>query len=74
MTSFRANVPQYTVEVDRDEDADRSASTVDQVFSALGGYLGSTYVDQFNKFGRTFQVYVQARCAVPPAAARTCRT
>ena len=29
------------------------------MFSALAGYLGSTYVDQFNKFGRVFQVYVQ---------------
>jgi len=30
------------------------------VFSALSGYVGSSYVTQFNKFGRTFQVYVQA--------------
>jgi hydrophobic/amphiphilic exporter-1 (mainly G- bacteria), HAE1 family len=34
--------------------------TVDQVFSALSGYLGSAYVDQFTKFGRTFQIYIQA--------------
>jgi HAE1 family hydrophobic/amphiphilic exporter-1 len=34
--------------------------TLDQVFSALGGYLGSSYVDQFNLFGRTFQIYVRA--------------
>src|SRR5262249_29160553 len=34
--------------------------TLDQVFSALAGYLGSAYVDQFNLFGRTFQIYVQA--------------
>src|SRR5262249_23869215 len=33
--------------------------TLDQVFSALAGYLGSSYVDQFNKFGRVFQIYVQ---------------
>jgi HAE1 family hydrophobic/amphiphilic exporter-1 len=33
------------------------------VFSALTGYLGSAYVDQFNKFGRTFQIYVQADAA-----------
>jgi multidrug efflux pump subunit AcrB len=30
------------------------------VFQALSSYLGSTYVNQINKFGRTFQVYVQA--------------
>ena len=29
------------------------------MFSALAGYLGSSYVDQFNKFGRVFQIYVQ---------------
>jgi hydrophobic/amphiphilic exporter-1 (mainly G- bacteria), HAE1 family len=34
--------------------------TTDQVFSTLSSYLGSTYVNQFNKFGRTFQVYAQA--------------
>jgi HAE1 family hydrophobic/amphiphilic exporter-1 len=34
--------------------------TTDQVFQALAGYLGSSYVDQFNKFGRVFQIYVQA--------------
>jgi HAE1 family hydrophobic/amphiphilic exporter-1 len=52
-------VPQYTVEVDRVK-AQTLHVTVDQVFSALAGYLGSSYVDQFNKFGRTFQIYVQA--------------
>jgi HAE1 family hydrophobic/amphiphilic exporter-1 len=30
------------------------------VFSVLSSYLGSTYVNQFNKFGQVFQVYVQA--------------
>ena len=34
--------------------------SLDQVFAALAGYLGSSYVDQFNKFGRVFQIYVQA--------------
>ena len=34
--------------------------TVDQVFSTLATYLGSTYVGQFNKFGRVFQIYAQA--------------
>ena len=33
--------------------------TTDQVFSTLATYLGSSYVDQFNKFGRVFQIYVQ---------------
>jgi len=57
--SFRSNVPQYTVSVDRVK-TEALKLTTDQVFSALSGYLGSSYVDQFNKFGRTFQIYVQA--------------
>jgi len=59
MAPFRSSVPQYTIEVDRIK-TENLRLTVDQVFSALGGYLGSSYVDQFNKFGRTFQIYVQA--------------
>jgi HAE1 family hydrophobic/amphiphilic exporter-1 len=59
MAPFRAGVPQYTIEVDRAK-TETLRLTVDQVFSALSGYLGSAYVDQFNKFGRTFQIYVQA--------------
>jgi HAE1 family hydrophobic/amphiphilic exporter-1 len=58
LASFRANVPQYTLEVDRVKTQTVGVS-LDQVFSALGGYLGSSYVDQFNKFGRVFQIYVQ---------------
>ncbi len=34
--------------------------SVGDVFSTLSAYIGSSYVNQFNKFGRTFQVYVQA--------------
>jgi HAE1 family hydrophobic/amphiphilic exporter-1 len=58
-STFRASVPQYTVEIDRVK-AETMHVTVDQVFSALAGYLGASYVDQFTKFGRTFQIYVQA--------------
>jgi HAE1 family hydrophobic/amphiphilic exporter-1 len=59
ISSFRADVPQYTVDVDRVK-AQTLKVNVDQVFNALAGYLGSTYVNQFTKFGRTYQVYVQA--------------
>src|SRR5262245_46092072 len=56
---FRSSVPQYQVEVDREKVQALGLNT-DQVFSTLASYLGSTYVNQFNKFGRVFQVYVQA--------------
>ncbi len=59
LSSFRANTPQYAVELDRVK-AQSLQVSVDQVFSALAGYLGSSYVNQFTKFGRTFQVFVQA--------------
>lgn len=56
--TFRSNVPQYKVEFDR-EKVQTLGLTTDQVFQTLAGYLGSTYVSQFNKFGRVFQIYVQ---------------
>ncbi|MDB5564430.1 MAG: hydrophobe/amphiphile efflux family transporter [Tardiphaga sp.] len=56
---FRSMVPQFNVEVDRIKIQTLHVST-DQVFSALASYLGSSYVSQFNKFGRTFQIYAQA--------------
>jgi HAE1 family hydrophobic/amphiphilic exporter-1 len=59
ISSFRANTPQYAIDVDRVK-AQALGVTVDQVFSAFAGFLGSSYVNQFTKFGRTFQVFVQA--------------
>ena len=58
-TSFRAVAPQVRVEVDRVK-AQTLHVSMDQVFSTLTTYLGADYVSQFNKFGRVFQVYVQA--------------
>ena len=59
ITSIRANVPQVKVSVDRIK-AETLGVSVNDVLAALGSYVGSSYVNQFNKFGRTFQVYVQA--------------
>ena len=56
---FRSMVPQFDVEVDRIKTQTLHVTT-DQVFSTLASYLGSSYVNQFTKFGRTFQVYTQA--------------
>jgi HAE1 family hydrophobic/amphiphilic exporter-1 len=58
-TSFRAIAPALRVDVDRVK-AQTVHVTVDQIFSTLSTYLGSTYTVQFNKFGRVFQAYVQA--------------
>jgi hydrophobic/amphiphilic exporter-1 (mainly G- bacteria), HAE1 family len=58
-TTFRAAAPQLRVEVNRVK-AQTLHVSVDQVFATLSTYLGSTYIEQFNKFGRVFQVYAQA--------------
>jgi HAE1 family hydrophobic/amphiphilic exporter-1 len=58
-STFRAGVPQLRVIVDRVK-AETLKVSVGDVFNVLAGYIGSSYVNQFNKFGRTFQVYVQA--------------
>jgi HAE1 family hydrophobic/amphiphilic exporter-1 len=59
ISSFRAEVPQLRVNVDRVK-AESLHVSVGDVFATLSSYLGSTYVNQFNKFGLTLQVYVQA--------------
>jgi hydrophobic/amphiphilic exporter-1 (mainly G- bacteria), HAE1 family len=59
ISPFRAGVPQVQIAIDRIK-AETLGVTVGQVFSALVGYVGSSYVSQFNRFGRSFQVYVQA--------------
>src|SRR5215472_17376851 len=56
---FRATVPQFNVVIDRVKTQTLHVTT-DQIFSALSTYMGSSFVNQFNKFGRVFQVYTQA--------------
>jgi len=58
-TSFRANVPQLYLDVDRVK-AKSMQVPLSDVFSTLQIYLGSLYVNDFNLFGRTYQVRVQA--------------
>jgi multidrug efflux pump len=56
---FRARTPQLYVDIDR-EKARSMGVPLTEVFDALQGYLGSSYVNDFNRFGRTWQVNVQA--------------
>ena len=58
-TTFRVDVPQLFAEVDRTK-AKTLDIPLDEVFGTLQAYLGSAYVNDFNKFGRTWQVKVQA--------------
>ncbi len=59
---FRANVPQLFVKVDRTQ-AKSLDVPLSAVFDTLQTYLGSTYVNDLNLFGRTYQVNVQADAA-----------
>jgi HAE1 family hydrophobic/amphiphilic exporter-1 len=58
-TTFRADVPQLFAEVDRTK-AKKLGISLNEVFGTLQAYLGSAYVNDFNRFGRTWQVKVQA--------------
>jgi HAE1 family hydrophobic/amphiphilic exporter-1 len=59
VTTFRADAPHIVLTVDR-ERAQTLRVSVGDIFSTLTDYVGSTYVNQFNKFGQSLQVYVQA--------------
>jgi HAE1 family hydrophobic/amphiphilic exporter-1 len=59
ITSFRAGAPNLRVDIDRSK-AETLKVAVGDVFSTLSAYLGSTFVNRFNKFGLSLQVYVQA--------------
>jgi multidrug efflux pump len=56
---FRANVPQLFMDIERDKCQAMGVNPID-VFATLQIYLGSLYVNDFNKFSRTWQVNVQA--------------
>jgi multidrug efflux pump subunit AcrB len=58
-TSFRADTPWLYLNIDRTQ-AKTMRVNMGEVFSTLQGFLGGYYVNDFNRFGRTWQVNVQA--------------
>lgn len=58
-STFRAGVPQLYLNIDRVK-AERMGVMLSDVFATLQANLGSVYVNDFNKFDRTYQVRVQA--------------
>ena len=58
-TSFNPQVPQVGVELDR-EKARTLGVPINDVFAALSASMGGAYVNDFNRFGRLYRVYVQA--------------
>jgi multidrug efflux pump len=58
-STFQNSVPQLFADVDRVK-AKRQGVPLSSVFDTLQAYLGSVYINDFNRFGRTFRVYAQA--------------
>lgn len=61
-TLFNSNTPNYLVKVDR-EQAKRMGVPVSSVYSTVSSFLGSSYVNDFTRYGRNFRVVTQADTA-----------
>src|SRR5262249_5782152 len=58
-TLYRATVPQVYADIDRSK-VMKSGVVLNDVNTTLGALLGSSYVNDFNRFGRVYKVYLQA--------------
>ncbi|HMW64027.1 MAG TPA: multidrug efflux RND transporter permease subunit [Accumulibacter sp.] len=58
-TTFRPTVPQRFIEVDRDKVLKQGVN-INDVYKTLQSFLGSGFINYFNRFGRQWQVYIQA--------------
>ena len=58
-STYRANVPQYFIDVDRVK-AKNLGVSLREIFMTLQAQMGSLYINDFNKFGQTYKVIMQA--------------
>ena len=58
-TTFRPTVPQIYIDVDRDKVLKQGVN-INDVYKTLQSFLGSGFINYFNRFGRQWQVYIQA--------------
>ena len=58
-TTFNASAPQIKLDIDRDK-AMKLGVPVSSITSALGTFMGGSYVNDFNRFGRQYKVYIQS--------------
>jgi len=58
-TTFRAGVPQRYLDIDRDKVL-QSGVALNSIYTTIGAFLGGTYVNDFNRFGRLYRTYIQA--------------
>ncbi len=58
-TTFRASVPQRYIDINKDKVL-KAGVSLNDIYNTLGAFLGGAYVNDFNRFGRLYKVYVQA--------------
>lgn len=58
-TSYTANLPQLLIDIDASKAMAQNVS-ISEIYSALAAYFGKSYVNDFNKYGRVYRVYLQA--------------
>ena len=58
-TMFQADVPQKAISIDNDKVLSAGVS-LDELHTQVSAYLGGMYVNNFNRFGRMYQTYIQA--------------
>ena len=58
-TSYTANLPQMLIDIDEAKAMAQNVA-ISEIYSALAGYFGKSYVNDFNKYGRVYRVYLQA--------------
>ena len=58
-TSYSANLPQLLVDVDVQKAMAQDVD-VSEIYNAIGAYFATSYINDFNKYGRVYRVYVQA--------------
>ena len=58
-TTFQARVPQRYLEINRDKLL-KAGISLNSIYTTIGAFLGGTYVNDFNRFGRLYKAYIQA--------------
>lgn len=56
---FRANIPQRYIDIDKDKVL-KAGISLDDIYTTIGTFLGGSYVNDFNRFGRLYKAYIQA--------------
>ncbi len=59
VTTFRASVPQRFMEINRDKVL-KAGVSLNDIYTTVGAFLGGSYVNDFNRFGRLYKAYIQA--------------